>query len=103
MGGVGALGPLAVTEMFGLKNFGAIIGLTRPAMILPTIAGPLMAGVIFDTRGSYDLAFVITLGLLTIALAGFALARPPGLPESRESSGDLSEPAKSGETASATR
>jgi sugar phosphate permease len=103
MGGVGALGPLAVTEMFGLKNFGAIIGLTRPAMVLPTIAGPLMAGVIFDTRGSYDLAFVITLGLLTIALAGFALARPPGLPESRESSGDLSEPAKSGETASATR
>jgi|TARA_B100001964_G_scaffold210991_2_gene245895 MFS family permease len=77
MGGVGALGPLAITEMYGLKNFGAIIGLTRPAMIIPTLIGPIMAGVIFDMRGSYDLAFGITFGLLSIALAGFVLAKPP--------------------------
>ncbi|MBT4516098.1 MAG: hypothetical protein HOC77_13530, partial [Chloroflexi bacterium] len=77
MGGVGALGPLTITEMYGLKNFGAIIGLTRPAMIIPTIIGPIMAGVIFDQRGSYDLAFGITLVLLSVALAGFALASPP--------------------------
>jgi sugar phosphate permease len=77
MGGVGALGPLAITEMYGLKNFGAIIGLTRPAMIVPTVIGPIMAGFIFDRTGTYDLAFGITLGLLSVALAGFALASPP--------------------------
>jgi hypothetical protein len=63
--------------MYGLKNFGAIIGLTRPAMIIPTLIGPVMAGVIFDTTGTYELAFIITLGLLTISVLGFALASPP--------------------------
>lgn len=77
MGGVGALGPLAITEMFGLKNFGAIIGLTTPAMIIPSLIGPVMAGYIFDSTGSYVLAFQITLGLLLISMTSFALASPP--------------------------
>jgi MFS family permease len=77
MGGVGALGPLAITEMFGLKNFGAILGLTTPAMIIPALVGPIMAGFIFDSTGSYDLAFQITVGLLLISMTSFALARPP--------------------------
>ena len=102
MGGVGALGPLAITEMFGLRNFGAIIGLTRPAMIIPTIAGPIMAGVLFDTTGTYDLAFGITLVFLTVALVGFALARPPGSPVGRESPESLDETRKSGKAAPAT-
>ncbi len=51
-------------------------------MIIPTVVGPIMAGVIFDTTGTYDLAFAITLVLLTIALGGFALASPPGSPAS---------------------
>ncbi|MCH7594821.1 MAG: MFS transporter [Chloroflexi bacterium] len=103
MGGVGALGPLAITEMFGLKNFGAIIGLTRPAMIVPTIVGPIMAGVIFDTTGTYNLAFGITLVLLVIALAGFVLARPPGSPISRESQGNRNETSEPVEPAPASR
>ena len=98
MGGVGALGPLTITEMYGLKNFGAIIGLTRPAMIIPTVIGPIMAGFIFDRTGTYDLAFGITLGLLSIALAGFALASPP---RSRQSTGD-GDGARETETAPAT-
>lgn len=100
MGGVGALGPLTITEMYGLKNFGAIIGLTRPAMIIPTVIGPIMAGFIFDQRGTYDLAFGITLVLLTIALAGFALARPPKARSTSDSADDVG---KSAETAPAPR
>ncbi len=76
MGGVGALGPLAITEMFGLRNFGSILGLTRPAMVLPLVAGPIMAGVIFDVTGEYDLAFLITIALLGISIVAFLLARP---------------------------
>jgi len=77
MGGVGALGPLAIAEMFGLKNFGAIIGLTTPALIIPTLVGPVMAGFIFDSTGSYVLAFQITLGVLLISMTSFAMASPP--------------------------
>ncbi|MDA1258490.1 MAG: MFS transporter [Chloroflexi bacterium] len=77
MGGVGALGPLAITEMFGLKHFGGILGLTRPGVIIPTLAGPIMAGVIFDATGKYDLAFGITLIFLAIAAIAFVFASPP--------------------------
>jgi MFS family permease len=85
MGGVGALGPLVVAETFGLKNFGSITGLTNLAVIVPTIAGPLMAGAIYDARGSYDLAFMATAGLLSVSLVMFFLAAPrwsktPALP-----------------------
>jgi MFS family permease len=99
MGGVGALGPLTITEMYGLKNFGAIIGLTRPAMIIPTLIGPVMAGIIFDTRGTYELAFIITLVLLTISVVGFALASPPK-PLNYPDANDIR---KTGETAPASR
>ena len=72
-------------------------------MIIPTIVGPIMAGIIFDTTGTYDLAFVITLGFLAIALAGFALASPPASAASRGSSGGPGEPRGSGESAASVR
>jgi sugar phosphate permease len=76
MGGVGALGPLAVAERFGLRNFGSILGLTRFPVIVPEVAGPIMAGMIFDARQSYDLVFMITLGFLCVSLCSFFFAAP---------------------------
>ena len=51
--------------------------LRRLLLIIPTLIGPVMAGIIFDTTGTYELAFIITLGLLAISVLGFALASPP--------------------------
>jgi MFS family permease len=84
MGGVGALGPLAIIETFGLRNFGSILGLTRFAVIVPTIVGPIMAGIVFDTRNSYDLVFVITIGFLAVSILCFFVAAPrwSGTPQS---------------------
>lgn len=76
MGGVGALGPLAITETFGLRNFGSIMGLTRVATILPLVLGPIMAGLIFDSRGSYFWDFIATIALLSASLVCFFLAAP---------------------------
>ena len=42
MRGVGALGPLVITEMFGLRSFGSIPGFTRPATTIPVVPGPIM-------------------------------------------------------------
>ena len=39
MGGVGALGPLAVAETFGLRNLGSIMGRMGLAVVLPTVLG----------------------------------------------------------------
>lgn len=77
MGGVGALGPLAITEMFGLRNYGAIMGVTRLGTTVPLVGGPIMAGLIYDATGKYELMFVITLGFLAVAFVSFLLARPP--------------------------
>jgi MFS family permease len=84
MGGVGALGPLAIIETFGLRNFGSILGLTRFAVIVPTIVGPIMAGIVFDSRQSYDLVFVITIGFLVVSILCFFFSAPrwSGTPQS---------------------
>ena len=77
MGGVGALTPLVIFDMFGLKQFGSIMGLTRMSIAIPIFLGPIMAGLIFDSMGKYDLMFAITIGLLIISIASFMLAKTP--------------------------
>ena len=77
MGGVGALTPLVIFDMFGLKQFGSIMGLTRMAITIPVFFGPILAGLIFDSRGNYELMFVITIALLVVSIGSFALARVP--------------------------
>ncbi len=74
MGGVGALGPLAVAETFGLKNLGSIMGLMSLPVIVPTVAGPIMAGQVFDRTGMYDAAFLATAALLTVSIFCFFFA-----------------------------
>ena len=81
MGGIGALGPLAVTELFGMKNYGTLNGLIRQGVIIPGIVGPLLAGAIYDSQGSYDLAFKIILGFLFLSFVCFVLASPPAREE----------------------
>jgi MFS family permease len=71
MGGVGALGPLAVAETFGMRHMGAIQGLISFAVIIPTVTGPIMAGQVYDRTGDYQLAFLITAALLTVSLFAF--------------------------------
>lgn len=77
MGGVGALTPLVLTEMFGLKQFGSIMGLSRMAIIIPVFLGPIMAGLIFDSRGDYNLMFLITIGFLAVSIVSFMLIKTP--------------------------
>ncbi|HIF71457.1 MAG TPA: MFS transporter [Dehalococcoidia bacterium] len=77
MGGVGALTPLIIFDMFGLKQFGRIMGLTRMSVTIPVFFGPILAGMIFDSTGKYDQMFMITIVLLVISIGSFALAKAP--------------------------
>ena len=57
-------------EYFGRKAFGTIAGLTQVVTMLGTVAGPVLAGWVYDTTGSYYLIF----NLLAVAsLIGIAL------------------------------
>lgn len=77
MGGVGALTPLVIADTFGLRQFGSIMGLTRMPITVPVLIGPLMAGMIFDATGGYNLMFLITIGMLVISAGAFLLVKTP--------------------------
>ena len=62
---------------FGRNSLGRIRGVSETGVLLGQATGPLLAGVLFDSRGSYSFVFLLFGG---IALAGSLIvlqARPP--------------------------
>jgi len=79
-GAMGALIPLTVTEAYGMRHFGSILGVTSMAGVIPMIIGPPMAGIVFDTYGNYDVAFAIMAVMFAIGTLAMVLARRPAPP-----------------------
>ena len=67
MGGMVPIHGAMVSSLFGQARFGFIMGLMRPAMMPLQIAGIPFAGWVFDSYGSYDLAFEVFLILYLVA------------------------------------
>lgn len=71
-GGNATMTATLTMEYFGRGSFGAIIGCLNGVMILGSIAGPPLAGWVFDYWGNYQgvwLAFATLTGLGTVILA----------------------------------
>jgi MFS family permease len=67
-GGFMTLLPLVTAELFGLASLGVILGgVTFVGLIGEAIGAPL-SGTIFDITGSYSLAFLICIGICTVAI-----------------------------------
>jgi MFS family permease len=79
-GGAFAMLPVLYADYFGRRSIGTIRGITHPIVMLANATGPLLAGIIFDVRGDYSLAFQIfgTVTLLGATLVWFA--KPPRRP-----------------------
>lgn len=76
-GGNFALFPLLTLENFGPKNLGANYGAVFTAYGVGGILGPVMAGKVWDTMGTYSTAFVVA-GIACLVAAGIGLVlRPP--------------------------
>ncbi|HLE02477.1 MAG TPA: MFS transporter, partial [Dehalococcoidia bacterium] len=58
-GGGIPLRPALTAEYFGTKAFGAIQGVLMAIFTFGSMLGPILGGWMFDTRGSYRLAFLI--------------------------------------------
>ena len=82
-GGLGALIVLSVTETFGLKAFGSIMGVVSLVLIVPIAVGPVMAGTLYDATASYRGSFTIVLGVFAVGIMCMLLARPPKMPETK--------------------
>jgi MFS family permease len=76
-GGAFAMLPVLYADYFGRQSIGTIRGITHPVVMVANATGPLLAGIIFDLRGDYSLAFQVfgTVTLLGATLVWFA--KPP--------------------------
>jgi MFS family permease len=57
-----------VAEYFGVRSHGALFGVVFFSTMVGGAIGPVTAGYIFDTTGSYNLAFWICTGVSALAL-----------------------------------
>lgn len=81
MGAAMPMAPVIRSRYFGRTNFGLIAGISQ-AMNMPVgIAGPILAGWIYDTTGSYMLAFTLFAVLLGGAALTMSFVRPPRPPK----------------------
>jgi MFS family permease len=76
-GGNIPLMPAIRAEYFGRKALGKIQGFMNPVLMFAGAAGPIIAGHVFDTTGSYRLAF-LCIGSLTFLAAVFIFFARPG-------------------------
>lgn len=67
-------------DYFGRAAFGKILGVSNVIIILGTISGPIIAGVVYDRTGSYQLGFDILAGIALVGSVFFVLARKPAPP-----------------------
>jgi len=84
--GIGQGIPMTVNPMmraryFGRKSFGSIAGFSRMFMTPVGVLGPIYAGWIYDTTGSYMNAFVQFAIMLAVSAVIAALIMPPKPPE----------------------
>ena len=74
--GYGGVIPLTLAlraDLFGRRNYATIAGITMAMATVGTVAGPVLAGYLFDTTQSYSLAFYIFMGMIIISGVLFLL------------------------------
>jgi len=67
---------LVVAELFGTKSHGVLFGIVWFSGHLGGAIGPLMTGRIFDLTGSYQIAFLILIGMAILGLLLIGLLKP---------------------------
>lgn len=79
----GARGPLMQAmraDYFGSSSFAAIMGVSSLIVMIGPIAGPLAAGWLADTTGSYVTGFVALSILTALGMLFFVFTKPPAPP-----------------------
>lgn len=71
--------PTFIGTYYGRANYAQILGFIFPLAIIAEAIGPIMAGFIHDTMGTYTPAFAIVTGCSAMGLICAILARPPTL------------------------
>jgi len=75
-------------DYFGRAAFGTITGLSTFISLLGMMAGPIVAGVLADKTGGYELGFTLLAIVAGVGAIFFFFARPPKPPVRRVGSSD---------------
>jgi MFS family permease len=75
--------PLVVAECFGIRHMARIYGAIMLALLPGGMCGAVFAGWVFDTSGSYRLAFTTFAALNLAAVAALGALRPLGAEHGR--------------------
>ncbi len=67
-------------DYFGRASFATILGVSNLIIIVGTISGPIIAGVMYDQTGNYRAGFDILAGLAAAGSIFFILATKPARP-----------------------
>jgi len=65
-----------IAELFGTLSHGVLFGIILCSGMVGGSVSPIMAGRIFDTTGSYQIAFIILTAIAAIGLALITLLKP---------------------------
>ncbi len=79
-GGAIPLTPALLADSFGRKSFATINGVTPPFTMVSGIAGPIVAGYLYDTTHSYSLAFYAFAIMISVSGVLFLFIRKPKPP-----------------------
>lgn len=77
LGGIATMLPVTLADYFGRAHYGAIRGIFLPVQVAGQATGPLLAGVLHDASGNYDLGLIIFAGLSTTAALIALTTSPP--------------------------
>jgi MFS family permease len=80
-GSLGVLYALAITELFGLRAYGSILGAFKSVTALAVLPIPPLAGVVFDLTGSYQLILFLGAAMAALGIMMLLLARPTVIPK----------------------
>jgi len=69
-------------DYFGRAAFGKIMGISNIVVIVGSISGPLLAGIIYDHTGTYQVGFDLLALFAALGSGFFALAKRPRPPTS---------------------
>jgi MFS family permease len=56
-----------VGKIFGVANVGKVLGVRSIGVGLGGFLGPLVGGLVYDRRGSYDIGFIVCIALVALA------------------------------------
>ena len=65
-----------LTEMFSTKALGSLFGILTFCGTLGGAVGPFVLGLIFDNTGSYEMAFLILIGIIVAGLSLVLFIKP---------------------------